>query len=493
MTTPTPPDQPTSPNDRGSTSESADSPSEPTGPSRRKFLGLLAGGAAGAAGAGALYVSNQDGTPNATAPETANGADPSTSSSAPPDSSSTSVSPDDMAADQTPNTLPASPSTSVPLPQGPMRTLVVVELNGGNDGLATLVPYSSRQLQKLRPTLLPAEDDLILLDNDFGVTRSLEKNWNQGLALVQGIGIPGGTGSHFEMERRWWSGTEMGATLATTGFLGRLCDELDQGQPITGLTLGTRRSPAMLSAKPVTAGLTNPSVSWWVNQQNSWFTNLRQGIETMSAQTGSAQTGSRQTDTQQSESITIARNGLGSALDFADVLSGVDVSNVTDRYPANALGWQFAIAAQVIAANAGVRVIHITHGNFDTHDDQDGTHKHLLRQLDDAMSQFRIELAESGNTDNVLIATTSEFGRRPQQSGTGTDHGAASMAMLAGPVENGRFGEHPSLAKLDENDNLVPTLSMSEFYATLGEGWLGVPASSVIDAAPPVVPGLLKT
>lgn len=453
------------------------------GPSRRKFLGLLAGGAAGAAAAGAVYVSTQDGDPNATPPSSSPDADQSTNVA---ESPATTSAPDSTVPDPTgPNStdsVPASPSTSLVLPLGPRRTLVVVELNGGNDGLATLVPYSSSRLKEFRPTLMLSQDDLVLIDDDFGITTSLEKNWQQGLALVQGIGVPGGSGSHFEMERRWWSGTEMGQPLATTGFLGRLCDELDEGQPITGLTLGTRRSPAMLSSKPVTAGLTNPSVSWWVNQQNSWFTNLRSGIETMSQHNGQAVP---------TDSLTIARDGLGSALAFADVLSKVDVSNVTDRYPANALGWQFAIAAQVIASQSGVRVIHITHGNFDTHDDQSGTHKHLLRQLDNAMSQFRVELAKMGHTNDVLIATTSEFGRRPQQSGTGTDHGAASMAMLAGPVNNGRFGEHPSLANLDDNDNLAPTLSMSEFYATLAEGWLGVPASTVIDSAPPVVPGLL--
>ena len=443
------------------------------GTSRRKFLGLLAGGAAGAATAGAIYTANQDGS-GSRAPSSSETTTP------PADASPGTTTAPNQAAPATTN--PVTPTTKAPFAPGPRRTLVVVELNGGNDGLATLVPYSSDRLRELRPTLLPSEDELLLLDDDFGLTRSLERNWGQGLSLVQGIGLPGGTGSHFEMERRWWTGTEMGTELSPTGFLGRLCDELDEGQAITGLTLGTRRSPAMLSSKPVTAGLTNPSVSWWVNQQNSWFSNLRQGIETMSGHDGSSEAGTPLTD---------ARNGLGSALDFADVLSNVDVSDVTERYPANALGWQFAIAAQVIAAHSGVRVIHITHGNFDTHDDQRGTHEHLLRQLDNAMAQFRTELAETGDAGDVLIATTSEFGRRPQQSGTGTDHGAASLAMLAGPVEAGRFGEHPSLADLDENDNLRPTLSMAEFYATLAEGWLEVPASDVLDNAPSVVPGLL--
>ncbi len=436
---------------------------EPTGPSRRRFLGMLAGTAGAAAAAGAVYVASNDPSPS--------------NPSAGPSPTNADGSPAD------PTTVPASPTTTNNVPgRTTDRTLVVVELNGGNDGLATLVPYSNDRLAEFRPRLTPSESELILIDDDYAITSALEKNWAQGMALVQGVGLPNGSGSHFEMERRWWSGTDMGRELETTGFLGRLCDELDRGDPITGLSLGTRRSPAMLSAKPVTAGLTNPGVSWWTQQQNAWFTNLRSGIAAMAID-APADTSTVQT----------ARDGLSSALDFAGVLSGVRVDDATNRYPGTALGWQFAIAAEVIGADAGVRVIHITHGNFDTHDDQSGTHKHLLRQLDDALSVFRDDLAQRGRTDQVLIATTSEFGRRPQQSGTGTDHGAASMAMMAGPVLNGRFGEHPSLKKLDDNDNLVPTLSMAEYYTTIAEGWLEVPASLVLSKPPPVVPGILDT
>ncbi len=473
--TSSPPEDPHQPEDPQQSKDPQHGAPEPANESthhtRRRFLTFLAGGAAGAAGAGAIYAQNSS-------PSTTSG--PGRTGQASP--SGTEAPGSTSGAPAAPNTLPASPASTLPTFSGPLRTLVVIELNGGNDGLATLVPYSNDRLAALRPTLMPKPEAIIAIDDDFGITTSLKQNWEQGLALVQGIGIPGGSGSHFEMERRWWSGTSTGSDLATTGFLGRLCDELDQGQPITGLSLGTRRSPAMLSAKPVTAGLTNPSVSWWVNQQNAWFSNLRTGIAGLSNASSA-----------DSPTVSVAREGLGSALDFAGVLSNVDVKDITARYPKTALGWQFAIAAEVISADAGVRVIHVTHGNFDTHDSQSGTHEHLLGRLDEALAYFRADLAEKGRTDDVLIATTSEFGRRPQQSGTGTDHGSASMALLAGPVNNGRFGEHPSLKNLDENDNLVPTFTMDEYYATIAEGWLGVPASTLLTNAPPVVPGLLAT
>lgn len=435
--------------------------------SRRRFIGLLAGGAAGAAAAGVWYTQRSPGDQSAVPPST-------TSTS----SSTTTTTP--TTASTTTSTTPTLPPEG-PVDVHPERTLVVIELNGGNDGLATLVPYTSDRLSILRPTLMPAIDELVLVDDQFGITKNLEHSWAQGIGVLQGVGIPNGSGSHFEMERRWWSGTETGDDLAPTGFLGRLCDELDRGDPITGLSLGSRRSPAMLSSKPVTAGLTNPSVAWWVGQQSRWFDNLRTGIAAMSAH-----------DASDTTTMSRARDGLGNALDFAEVLNNVEVDGVADAYPDNELGWQLAVAAEVINANSGVRVFHITHGNFDTHDDQRGTHDHLLRQLDASLTTFRGDLAERGISDEVLIATTSEFGRRPQQSGTGTDHGAASLSLLAGPVNTGLLGEAPSLMKLDSYDNLAPTITMSSFYATLAETWLGVPSALVLDNGPTPIPDVIR-
>ncbi len=448
----------------------SDTPVEGTRPGRRRFIGMLAGGAAGAAAGTVWYTQRGAVDENAAVPAT------TTTSSTTSTSTTTSTT--------TTTTRPAPPFTEAPAPTvvaDPERTLVVIELNGGNDGLATLVPYTSDRLSILRPTLMPAIDELVLVDDEFGITKNLEQSWNQGIGVLQGVGIPNGSGSHFEMERRWWSGTETGTDLSPTGFLGRLCDELDRGDPITGLSLGTRRSPAMLSAKPVTAGLTSPSVAWWVGQQSRWFDNLRAGIAAMSA-----------TNTSDTSTMALAREGLGNALDFAEVLNNVEVDGVADSYPDNELGWQLAVAAEVIGANSGVRIFHITHGNFDTHDDQRGTHDHLLRQLDSSLSTFRSDLAERGIADDVLIATTSEFGRRPQQSGTGTDHGAASLSLLAGPVNTGLLGEAPSLSQLDSNDNLVPTISMSSFYATLADSWFGVSPDLLLENNPTAVADIIR-
>ena len=95
--------------------------------------------------------------------------------------------------------------------------------------------------------------------------------------------------------------------------------------------------------------------------------------------------------------------------------------------------------------------------------------------------------------DRVLVATTSEFGRRvPDNASNGLDHGAGSFALVAGaPAAPGLHGSYPDLAALDADDNLIATVDLWDYYATLAEAWLGVPASSVLGPGATPIPGLI--
>lgn len=85
----------------------------------------------------------------------------------------------------------------------------------------------------------------------------------------------------------------------------------------------------------------------------------------------------------------------------------------------------------------------------------------------------------------------SEFGRRPEENDSaGLDHGTASTLLLAGPIEAGRHGEPPSLTDLDDDGNLIATVTLGSYQATLA-AWLGVPAEEVsVDTSQPI-PNLL--
>jgi hypothetical protein len=121
--------------------------------------------------------------------------------------------------------------------------------------------------------------------------------------------------------------------------------------------------------------------------------------------------------------------------------------------------------------------------DFDTHDDHTARHDRLLRQLDQAVDAFLSDLQARGIADKVLLAMTSEFGRRVlDNESNGLDHGAGNFLFLLGPVGGGLYGEYPDLAvdRLDRDQNLVATVSMADYYASLAEDWFGVPSSEVI-------------
>jgi uncharacterized protein (DUF1501 family) len=111
-------------------------------------------------------------------------------------------------------------------------------------------------------------------------------------------------------------------------------------------------------------------------------------------------------------------------------------------------------------------------GDFDTHQGEEQRHPALLAEVDQAVEALFGGLGDAAN--RVVVMTTSEFGRRPAENGSGTDHGTANTHFLIGPaVKGGRYGAPPSLTKLDSTGNLVPTVDFRSLYAT-ALGWLGV-------------------
>jgi len=177
-------------------------------------------------------------------------------------------------------------------------------------------------------------------------------------------------------------------------------------------------------------------------------------------------------------------------LAFAETLGEIDNDRIDDRYPDGELGWRFGLAAELLERDAGIRVVHIMHGGFDTHSDQRGDHDRLLLDLSEGLGAFLEDIGDRGMGDSTLVCTTSEFGRRVSDNDGGTDHGAAGMALLAGPVVAGVHGEVPSLTALDD-DNLVATTDFEQYYATIAERWFGIPSSEVLESAAIPLDGLI--
>ena len=349
------------------------------------------------------------------------------------------------------------------------RVLVIVELQGGNDGLSTVVPYANGTYYDRRPNLAIAGEEVLAIDSEVGLNPQLVDLAQRQLAVVEGVGPTEGNLSHFEMEQRWYYGAPGGAGSRRTGFLARIADRIDGGR-ITGLSVAGH-TPMFNAATASTLALNNLN-QLKVLTKNDWIYPLYRS---------------------DMQSITGGPVAATLAETWGDLFEiGRSISGDIERHDGDSaivkngggLGRQLAMAAEMIKADIGVRVVHAQMGGFDTHDGHRGRHERLMGQLNGAVAGFLDLMDEAGLSDRVLVATTSEFGRRVNENSSGLDHGSASSMLLLGPVEPGRHGEPSPLGDLDRRGNLKTTVPFERYLATLAQDWLGVESGAVLDGAP---------
>jgi len=150
----------------------------------------------------------------------------------------------------------------------------------------------------------------------------------------------------------------------------------------------------------------------------------------------------------------------------------------------NQLAAALQLAAELIVTGTGVKLLHVTLGGFDTHYTELSRHDDLMGYLDSAVSAFYKDLAAHGKADKVLIATWSEFGRRPKENASGgTDHGAAAPLLLIGdPARGGLYGDEPSLTALDGTGNLKYAVDFRSVYQEILSGHLGADSKGILGA-----------
>ena len=152
-------------------------------------------------------------------------------------------------------------------------------------------------------------------------------------------------------------------------------------------------------------------------------------------------------------------------------------------YPSKTeLGAALQLAASLITSGSGVKLLHVTLGGFDTHQTELNRHNDLMGYLDQSVAAFYHDLDTHGMADKVLVATWSEFSRRPQENASGgTDHGAAGAVLLMGnPVQGGFYGQTPSLSNLDGGGNLKYTVDFRAIYQEILNTHLGADAKDIL-------------
>ncbi|MHB8572745.1 MAG: DUF1501 domain-containing protein [Candidatus Dormibacteria bacterium] len=361
------------------------------------------------------------------------------------------------------------------------RVLVMIQLAGGNDGLRTIVPMNDPVLMDLRPTLgQAAVSQALPLDLDHGLNHNLagiKSLWDQGkVAVVEGVGYPNPVFSHFESIRIWETGDP--ARRQVDGWLGRLmATQYDtNGHPLTGCACGTPTAPGAL--RDLQATLTV------VNSQKDFTFHGGQEIESAVAALYSGTPGiygalfdtAVATARDTVATLRTAATKYQPAANYSDTQKLVYSSK-------NQLAAALQLAAELIITGTGVRLLHVTLGGFDTHYTEPNRHDDLMNYLDTAVSAFHQDLSAHGVADKVLIATWSEFGRRPHENASdGTDHGAAAPVLLLGdPVKGGIYGQTPSLSDLDSTGNLKYTVDFRAVYQEILASHLGADPSQVLD------------
>lgn len=356
------------------------------------------------------------------------------------------------------------------------RTLVVVELGGGNDGLNTVIPYANPIYHDRRPTM--AVEEPIELDDEIGLHRSLSflaDEYGAGrLAIVEGVGYPNPNLSHFESLATWWTGgTDADDYTGDAGWLGRMLDgTVGYEDPLAGIVVGPGPSQALLGQASFVVSIQDerglqPDLPPWIDNAD----------ELLGAWSGFAPA----EELNGGDTVTLVQRSLGVTAEARDDLAAA-LAGEPQEGAVGGFGSQMSTAARLITSGLAPQVIYV-HGfsDFDTHSNQGNRHSAELAQVDEGMRVFFSALEQAGRSDQAVVVTMSEFGRRLQDNGSGTDHGTASVLLVAGaPVTGGRFGEQPSLATLDETSNLIHTVDFRSVYATVLDSWLEVDADGIL-------------
>jgi uncharacterized protein (DUF1501 family) len=366
--------------------------------------------------------------------------------------------------------------------------LVSIFMQGGWDGMSVLAPVGDPLYAKLRPSVglapgsgIPFTEDPRLMWHPAAA--SLAKLHAEGkVTTFPAIGYTNPDESHFT-SRHYWEVGELD-THVTTGWLGRYLDIVGRpDNPLQGLSLDSTLAPSLASAKAPVAAVSSPvDFRFWANGLGDPV--LSEALTTL-GQLGAIPAKSHALK----QSRGAARN-LKIVMDqMAPFVKpdGTPSYSSPVAYPTDGGDFEARLAALAAMVAAGLPITAAAleaPGSFDTHSTETDVLGKDLAQVSNAVFAFQRDLEARGLADRVLIQLWSEFGRRPQDNGSGTDHGAAGVAFLIGTRASGTMvGEFPGLAKLDVNENLIATSDFRSMYCSLLEQWYGTDAGLVIPGA----------
>jgi uncharacterized protein (DUF1501 family) len=372
---------------------------------------------------------------------------------------------------------------------GDGRVLVSIFAPGGWDSLTLLAPVGDPAYPALRPALgLPGDQGTPLAQDPrlhfHPAARGLAALHGEGkVSVLPAVGYDHPDQSHFTSRHYW----EVGATDASlrAGWLGRYLDVAGApANPLQGLSLNDSLAPALAPRRVPVATLESPAA----------YTFDTPGVEHPVAGPmldaigglGGVATPVNEPHLGSARGVSAAAGRLRGQMRGLISKDGKPDYRSPVPYPKGDLAQRLAAVAAMIAAGLPLRVVAVEahDGDFDTHADQAAHFAPRVQAVGDAVLAFQRDLEARGLADRVLTHMWSEFGRRPQENGSGTDHGAAGAGFVIGTrTTGGLVGEFPGLGVLDDRDNLRMTSDFRGVYCALLEQWLGQDAAPVIPGA----------
>ena len=364
------------------------------------------------------------------------------------------------------------------------KVLVIIDMNGGNDGLNTFIPLDGYDnLANARANVIIPENKILDMTDTIGLHPGLTgvKNLydNANLTVVQGVGYPNQNRSHFRSGDIWNTGVHADE-YKSTGWLGRYLDDTFPGYPQDYPTVDCPDPFAVTMGKSIsgTCQGMDSNFSMAIINTND-IGGLAAGIEAPLPNDCYGEEMAFLIDTYKKSNV------------YADrVLDTIDAGNSNeDLYPDTTLAQQMKVVAKLISGGLQTKIYVLKIGGFDTHADQvdaadttKGEHAELLKKLSDAIWAFQQDLKFLGLEERVLGMTFSEFGRKIiSNGGVGTDHGSAGPMMVFGQcVNQGVIGDNAVIAdEVDSDEGVAMQYDFKWIYGSILMDWFDVEEDKV--------------
>lgn len=365
------------------------------------------------------------------------------------------------------------------------RVLVIVQLNGGNDGLNMVIPLDQySNYFNARSNIAIPQNRVLTLSGTAATglhssMTGLQSMYNEGkVRLVHSVGYPNPNFSHFRATDIWMTASDSNVEL-TSGWAGRYLNDQYPNYPV-GYPNTQMPDPLGIQIGSSTSlTFQGPSVNQGISITSATnFYNLINGVQDPAPATPAG------------DALKYVRLVAQQSNQYsARIVAAANAVPTQGTYPTNnSLADQLKIVARLIKGGLKTRVYMVSLGGFDTHsiqtntDTTTGTHATLMQRLSEAIKAFQDDIKNLGVEDRVLGMTFSEFGRRVKSNASvGTDHGAAAPLFVFGKKVNpGITGNNPTIpATATVNDNVVMQYDFRSVYASILKDWFCVDSTTL--------------